>query len=80
MAVINRGQVYVAAKSFVVWDEGRMIRFRRGRTTIREGHPLLAEREDRFQPFAVTHEYEPPKATKATPATPAKPIDETDKD
>lgn len=56
MAAIDRGSVYVARQSFVVWDGGRMLRFRRGRTTIREGHPLLKGREDRFAPQRVTYE------------------------
>jgi len=47
------GAVLVANKSFIVWDQGRMLRFIRNRTTIREGHRLLAGRGDRFVPLTV---------------------------
>ena len=47
------GKVLVASQSFVLWDAGRMVRFRRNRTTIREGHPLLVGNEQRFRPQKV---------------------------
>jgi hypothetical protein len=56
MATIDRGTILVARQSFTVWDGGRMLRFRRGRTTIREGHRLLEGREDRFKPLELTFE------------------------
>jgi hypothetical protein len=58
MATIERGTILVARQSFVVWDGGRMVPFRRGRTTIREGHRLLKGHEDRFAPLVVTHDLE----------------------
>lgn len=60
MATVNRGTIYVARQSFSVWDGGRLLAFRRGRTTIRAGHRLLEGREDRFAPLVVTHEVDPP--------------------
>jgi len=62
MATINHGTIYVARQSFVVWDGGRMLRFRRGRTTIRAGHHLIEGRENRFAPLEVTYEVEPASA------------------
>jgi hypothetical protein len=73
MATVNRGTIYVATESFVVWDEGRMVRFRRGRTTIREGHPFFADHEYRFRPQTVDHEFEPPKAKPEPKPAAAKP-------
>jgi hypothetical protein len=59
MATIDHGTIYVARQSFVVWDGGRMLRFRRGRTTIRAGHHLIEGREKSFAPLEVTYELEP---------------------
>src|SRR5262245_50436951 len=50
------GAILVASRSFVLWDGGRMVRFLRGKTTIREGHRLLEGNEDRFKPFVVDFE------------------------
>lgn len=58
------GKVLVASQSFVVWEGGRMVRFRRNRTTIRDGHPLLEGNEHRFRPFKVDFDLAlAPKAT-----------------
>lgn len=53
MKTTGRDDVLVPRETFIVWDEGRMLRFRRNRTTIRVGHRLLEGREHRFRPFKV---------------------------
>jgi hypothetical protein len=72
MATVNRRPVLVAAESFVIWDEGRMVRFRRNRTTIEDGHRYLDGQEHRFRPFAVTFPVDPPVEPRAAKAQPAR--------
>lgn len=72
MATIDHGTIYVARQSFVVWDGGRMLRFRRGRTTIRAGHHLMKGLEHRFAPLEVTYELEPAPSPAAAASSPKK--------
>lgn len=65
------GKILVASQSFVLWDAGRMLRFRRNRTTIREGHRLLEGNEERFKPLSVDFDIESRPTVQAVSPTPS---------
>lgn len=46
--------ILVACRSAVIYHQGRQLGIRRGVTTIRAGHPLLATHADLFEPLTVT--------------------------
>lgn len=50
--------IYVAIQSFTTLLDGAEIAVQRGRTRVREGHPLLRGREHLFEPLKVDYEVE----------------------
>lgn len=52
-------RIYVALSSFACEESGESYHVNAG-STVREGHPLLAGREDLFGPLAIDFEYEQP--------------------
>jgi len=50
--------IYVAKESFSTVLDGDEVTVQKGRTRVREGHPLLAGREHLFEPQAVDYEVE----------------------
>jgi hypothetical protein len=50
------GKILVATTSATFDHEGRRIWLRQGRTTAREGHPILKGRENLFKPLEVDFE------------------------
>lgn len=64
------GKILVASQSFVLWEGGRMVRFRRNRTTIREGHPFQVANEQRFKPLKVDFDVDLTPRVSASTAPP----------
>ena len=60
--------ILVPTETFVVWHEGRLVRFRTGRTTVRQGHPLTAGEEHRFRPLSVDFDIAQAPKAQAGPA------------
>lgn len=56
-------QVYVATASFEAFVDGERVLVQRGKTRVREGHPILTGREHLFAPQTVRFEVE--QATQA---------------
>lgn len=66
---IRTDDIFVAKTSAMFRDsDGNMVRIRRGKTTARQGHPILRGREHMFEPLTVTFDVEAkaskPKAAK----------------
>lgn len=57
-----QGAVLVARMSAKFSWEGQPVFIAEGRTTIREGHPILAEHGDLFKPLVLTYETDEPPA------------------
>lgn len=62
--------VYVARESFVTDLDGERITVRKGKTRVREGHPLLRGREHLFKPVDVQYDVETARQ-EPTPPPPA---------
>lgn len=56
-----QGAVLVARMSAKLNWEGQPVFIAEGRTTIREGHPLLADHAELFKPLVLTFETEEPQ-------------------
>lgn len=54
--------ILVARQSAVIYHEGQQLGIRRGITTIRAGHPLLATHGHLFEPLVVTLDHTPKQA------------------
>lgn len=56
-----QGAVLVARMSAKFTHDGQPVFIAEGRTTVREGHPILAEHGDLFRPLVPTYETEEPQ-------------------
>ena len=56
MTTQSRGTIFVPRRSFITHVNGRMLRFYAGRTTVREGHPILEGLEQDFRPLTVEYD------------------------
>jgi hypothetical protein len=68
---MNSKGILVPTRNFNVWVGGRLRTFRRGRTTVRDGHPILDSgelRRDWFRPLTVDYDVEDRPATLAATA------------
>jgi hypothetical protein len=65
------GAILIATTSALIPYEGREVMIAGGRTTVREGHPILKGREGLFKVLAPDYEVEAPAAK--PPEPPAKP-------
>jgi hypothetical protein len=62
--------ILVPRQSFIVWQDGRPLRFRKGRTTVRQGHTILDGREHQFRPLTVDFDVNvAPKPATSRPAS-----------
>lgn len=52
------GAILVAREGAMLEYEGRRVFLNAGKTTVREGHPILKGREHLFEPLAVDFEVE----------------------
>lgn len=52
--------IYVAKQSAVLMFEGRKTFITGGRTTVREGHPILESHGNLFEPLQVTFDHDRP--------------------
>jgi len=52
------GRIFVARESFVCDYDGRRVSIVRGRTRVREGHPIMQGREHKFEPLTVDYDIE----------------------
>ena len=50
--------IYVARDSFLTIVDGVEVMISKGKTRVREGHPLLSGREDLFEPMTVDYDIE----------------------
>lgn len=53
-------EIYVAKQSAVLMFEGRKTFITGGRTTVREGHPILESHGGLFEPLQVTFDHDRP--------------------
>lgn len=60
------GGILIALDSAFFTHEGQPVTITRGKTTVREGHPILKGRENLFGPITV--DFELPAAPAKTPA------------
>jgi hypothetical protein len=65
------GGILVAATSATFAYEGQTVWLTQGRTTVREGHPILKGREHLFKPFTIDYELPEPKKAETAPRRPA---------
>lgn len=54
----NRGKVYVATETFATTIDDEPVVVQKGVTRVREGHPLLAGREQMFEELEVHYDVE----------------------
>lgn len=59
--------ILVAKVNALLFHGDRRLTIRKGVTTIREGHPLLAGREHLFEPWSITLDYDPNEAPESAP-------------
>lgn len=50
--------IYVARENFHTVIDGEPISVSKGRTRVREGHPLLTGNRDKFEPLTVDYDVE----------------------
>jgi hypothetical protein len=59
----NRGEILVAASSFVCTHDGKSFTFHKGVTRIRAGHPVIKGREHLFLEMDASADYDVEAAT-----------------
>lgn len=57
-AIMPEGTIWVAKRSFATVVDGKKVMVKGGKTRVREGHQLLAENPDRFEPLTVHFDVE----------------------
>jgi hypothetical protein len=63
------GAILVAAESAMFDHDGQRVFITAGKTTAREGHPILKGREKLFRPFTVDFELPSKDSSPARPVT-----------
>jgi hypothetical protein len=61
------GAILVARESVIFAYDGNQVYIHKGRTTVREGHPVLRGREDLFEPLVPTFDLDSPPPRPAAP-------------
>lgn len=58
--------IYVATKTATFTFQGRRVFVTAGKTTVRQGHPMLDEFPTLFEPLKVTYDTDRPEVERAT--------------